>query len=324
MLLVNSVADNVQKRTIHRIICLLLALLGSFWASGWACFQLRDMSIPDSPTSLLSPVEAPKDTLIVYAYHETNNARRNAEFFIRHGLHDSADFIFIINGESVGLDTLLPPDAENIKVVRRNNSCYDIGSYGEALKGLGDSIGQYKRFILLNASIRGPFIPHWSKECWSDAYLGRLTDQVKLVGMTYNCEPYDRHVQSMILATDNVGLGVLLDPASECLSTCPNGWQSAVEVEVRITGKIKQAGYKVDAMMQEFQGQADFANSCKGKDRLWEGAYPDGQMNGPGSFLGTAVTMFVETRAGKEDDKELQWYTANPLLLQLCLDEKTC
>ncbi len=119
--------------------------------------------------------------------------------------------------------------------------------------------------------------------------------------MTYNCEPYDRHVQSMILAADNVGLGVLLDPASECLSTCPNGWQSAVDVEVRITGKIKKAGYKVDAMMQEFQGQADFADSCKGADRLWEGAYPDGQRGGPGSFVHPYETLFFKANRGVQE-----------------------
>ena len=182
LLLVNSLWNKVQKRPIYKIICLLLALFASFWASGWASFKLQDLSSPDSPTSLPPPppVKVPKDTLIVYAYHETDNARRNAEFFIRHGLHDAADFIFVIIGESVGFDTLLPPDAENIKVLQRNNSCYDVGSYGAALRGLGDSIKQYKKFILLNASIRGPFVPHWSKECWSDAFLGRLTDQVKV------------------------------------------------------------------------------------------------------------------------------------------------
>lgn len=156
--------------------------------------QLRNLNHLDSPTSLVPPAAAPKDTLILYAYHETANARRNAEFFIRHGLHGSADFIFIINGEGTGLDTLLPPDAENIKVVRRENTCYDIGSYGDALRGLGDSIKQYKRFILLNASIRGPFVPHWSKECWSDAYLGRLTDQVKVGDPSPGADMPDLHI----------------------------------------------------------------------------------------------------------------------------------
>jgi hypothetical protein len=39
---------------------------------------------------------------------------------------------------------------------------------------------RYKRFILMNASIRGPFVPHWSKECWTEAYLGRLNENVKV------------------------------------------------------------------------------------------------------------------------------------------------
>lgn len=105
----------------------------------------------------------------------------------------------------------------------------------------------------------------------------------------------------MILATDNIGLEVLLDPASECLSTCPNDWGSAVEVEVRITGKIKEAGYKVDAMMQEFQGQADFADSCKGADRLWEGAYPDGERDGSGSFVHPYETLFFKANRGVQE-----------------------
>lgn len=118
--------------------------------------------------------------------------------------------------------------------------------------------------------------------------------------MTYNCEPFDRHVQSMILATDNVGLDVLLDPASECLSTCPDGYQSAVQVEIRMTGKIKEAGYKVDTMMQEFHGQADFADSCKGRDRLLEGAYPGG-LQGKGSFIHPYETLFFKANRGIQE-----------------------
>ncbi|KAL8721815.1 MAG: hypothetical protein Q9225_001570 [Loekoesia sp. 1 TL-2023] len=232
-------------------------------------------SSPEKVSSQPITSDLPKDTLILYAYHETENARRNAEFFIKHGLHESANFIFIFNGNDTDLQTLIPAQS-NIRIVRHENRCYDFGSYGEALRGMGEEVKQYKRFIMLNASIRGPFVPHWSKECWSDAYLDKVTDEVKLVGMSYNCGPYARHVQSMILATDNIGLDVLLDPASQALSTCPNDWSTAVEVEVRITGKIKDAGYKVDAMMQEFQSEEDFADTCTGVDRNWEGAYDHG------------------------------------------------
>ncbi|KAI4197262.1 MAG: hypothetical protein LQ350_006035 [Teloschistes chrysophthalmus] len=241
-----------------------------------------------------SPSQPPRDTLILYAYHETENARRNAEFFIDHGLHDAADFLFIFNGNDTDLDTLLPTDAPNIKVIRHENRCYDVGAYGEALRDMGDSLKRYKRFILLNASIRGPFVPHWSKECWSEAYLGRVTDTVKLVGMSFNCAPFDRHVQSMILATDRVGLDILLDPESKAFATCPNGHKEAVDVEIGITTAIKKAGYKVDAMMQEFQAQDTFADTCTGEDRNYEGAYDNGVKN-----AGMSLHPFVNAYYGQ-------------------------
>lgn len=40
---------------------------------------------------------------------------------------------------------------------------------------------KYKRFITLNASIRGPFFPVYaSSSCWSDVFLNRVTEKVKV------------------------------------------------------------------------------------------------------------------------------------------------
>ena len=104
----------------------------------------------------------------------------------------------------------------------------------------------------------------------------------------------------MILATDKVGLDVLLDPASECLSTCPDGWLSAVHVELRMTAKIKEAGYQADAMMQEFHGRADFSDTCTGTDRLWEGAYPDGRRDAA-FFVHPYETLFFKANRGVQE-----------------------
>ena len=38
--------------------------------------------------------------LILYSYFEAKNAQVNLKFFIKHGLHTQADFIFILNGEN--------------------------------------------------------------------------------------------------------------------------------------------------------------------------------------------------------------------------------
>lgn len=87
--------------------------------------------------------------------------------------------MLILNGNQTDLLRLIPP-APNVWVVHHENRCYDVGSYGEALQDIGEGLAPYKRFILMNASIRGPFVPHWSKECWSDAYLDKVTDKVKV------------------------------------------------------------------------------------------------------------------------------------------------
>jgi len=123
---------------------------------------------------------AQNDMLIVYAYHETETALRNARFFIQHGLHGSADFIFIVNGISQ-LERELPKDLSNVEVRLRDNECFDLGSYGQMLGEDDRALAKkYKKFILLNSSIRGPFLPVWSKDCWSDVYGDMITDSVKV------------------------------------------------------------------------------------------------------------------------------------------------
>lgn len=237
------------------------------------------------------PSELP---LILYAYSESETARVNLKFFISHGLHAAADFVFILNGDTDIASTI--PSRSNIRIVHRPNDCYDLGAYAEVLTK-NDLYKNYKRFIMLNASIRGPFVPHWAQGCWSDMYLGRLTDEVKLVGMTANCWP-SFHVQSMIWATDITGISVLLAPSPATIRTysvnppitpgepeeglppginaCFHDWGSAVNAEVGATRLVEAAGYKVDVMMSAFSGTENFEGVCDSStngDVLWDQKY---------------------------------------------------
>ncbi|KAK6536571.1 hypothetical protein TWF281_000797 [Arthrobotrys megalospora] len=205
--------------------------------------------------------------LILYAYHETDNARQNAEFFINHGLHAQADFIFIFNGET-SLGSLIPP-APNIKIIQRNNTCFDLGSHAEILTNNDNElINKYKRFILMNASIRGPFLPTWSRECWSDAYFAHVTETNKLVGMSYNCRPH-RHIQSMIFATDRTGLHLLLPK----IETCFTRIQSAMMAEAESTEAVLAGGYNVTAFMTAFISDKEYATTCDHGDLLFNNLY---------------------------------------------------
>lgn len=133
---------------------------------------------------------APKDDLlIVYAYSETENAYENAEFFIKHGVHGSAQFIFILNGEAPLLEPILPT-GPNIEIFRRNNTCFDMGAYGHLIREKNLMASRFTKFILLNASIRGPFLPTWSRDCWSTAWLGKISDTMKVRCPPLSCPPY--------------------------------------------------------------------------------------------------------------------------------------
>lgn len=114
--------------------------------------------------------------LVLYAFFETPGARLNLEFFIKHALHDAADFLFVLNGETNAANLL--PKRDNIRFVKRANDCYDLGSFAELLT-TNNFYQKYNRYILMNASIRGPFMPYWSDRCWSDVYLNKLSDKTK-------------------------------------------------------------------------------------------------------------------------------------------------
>ncbi|CAN8100388.1 unnamed protein product [Discula destructiva] len=239
--------------------------------------QLQHQQLPPGLESITAPpftdqTKQPKDSvtggptdrpLVLFAYAESDNARANLIFFLVRGLHARADFIFIFNGETDATE-LVPKDLDNVRVVTRNNTCYDIGAFGEVLRENGLWL-KYKRFITLNASIRGPFLPMWSDDCWTDAFLNRVTDRAKLVGLTYSCDPVP-HVQSMLLATDVVGMRILMDPdlaysvpadtppwggpeLPTGFSQCYNSYAHAVHAEIGMARLIRSQGYVVDVML---------------------------------------------------------------------------
>ncbi|KAK6496974.1 hypothetical protein TWF481_001953 [Arthrobotrys musiformis] len=209
--------------------------------------------------------------LITYVYFETENARQNAIFFIRHGLHAQADFIFIINGKTDLIDHI--PIAPNIQIIQRNNTCFDLGSHAEVLTANNSTlIKKYNRFIMMNASIRGPFLPTWSKECWSDAYLDQLSDTNKLVGMTMRCNADKgkrKVMHSMLYATDRIGLQVLLPVLNHCF---PTFWK-AVGAEERAAQTMLNAGYNVTVLMSSFRSSPNYTQTCMHGEVLGDKRY---------------------------------------------------
>ncbi|KUI56767.1 hypothetical protein VP1G_04138 [Cytospora mali] len=264
-----------------------LVLVWVFWSLRFLDIGLTDGVLSRLPLVGSAPSPPPADDepqpnlrpLVLYTYAESENARANLNFFIKNGLHGKADFVFIFNGQTTA--PAMIPDEPNIRVVRRDNKCFDIGAMGEVLSK--DNLWtNYKRFITMNASIRGPFFPVHSQSCWTDTFLNRITDKVKLVGTTLNCIPRT-HLQSMLLATDDIGMGILLDPNLALsasaddfygtakdpvgFSSCFTTMKKAVHAEIGITALIQSQGFDVDVVMTAPYSAASFDEFCEKSGR---------------------------------------------------------
>ncbi|OBT67156.1 hypothetical protein VE03_02687 [Pseudogymnoascus sp. 23342-1-I1] len=291
--------------------------------------------VPETPFfKALSTEKTPDNQrpLITYAYYEAPFARANLKFFVDHALHDAADFIFILNGETDADQTIIfaEPDTpedlrdlipkrnkKNIFVKKRPNTCFDLGAHNEVLnsflggegwigqdgpipepKGMLVSAGdkmllrnKYKRYILMNASIRGPFVPRWSTQCWTDSYLNRLTDKIKLVGMSYNCHNGEGHIQSMIWATDHAGLQHMLTKAAigECFGTMAE----AMLAEVRTTKVLRDLGFEVDTFMSVYHSENRAAKYARMRAKKAKGIkqFKRGEIEAGGAEEGAKVVV---------------------------------
>jgi predicted O-methyltransferase YrrM len=158
--------------------------------------------------------------LVCYHYFEGSAYRGNFEYFIRHGILPSCEYIICING-GCSLDLPLFP---NVRYLYRPNVGFDFGAYDEAIRSI--DIDQFGHFFFINCTMRGPFLPPYFSAPWTAPFLDLLSDDVKLVGPTINVlhrnatyaahfrqkysfrEPFS-HVQSMMFATDRECLGFL-------------------------------------------------------------------------------------------------------------------
>jgi len=163
-------------------------------------------------------------TLIIYNYYEAPLNHKNAAFFFRHHKPEWADVLLVVNGKTHSLE--LP---SWVKVVQRENFGLEFCAMMEILPTLlyGKSLNQneqllalwrnkYSYFVLLNASVRGPFYPLWPWEDsnWVKVFKDQLTEETWLVGTSFNCmknEPSLYHLQSFTLMTHRRGLEMIYE-----------------------------------------------------------------------------------------------------------------
>ncbi|CAH1798433.1 unnamed protein product, partial [Owenia fusiformis] len=173
------------------------------------------------------PRETPDRVLVIYAYTEISDwkhdiRKNNLQFFIDfaiNGKHQGSDvdYVFVVNGYNNSIDI---PAYNNTYVIVRENTGFDACAWKEALLQMKKLKGEYwyKFFVLLNASVRGPFIPPYANDKhWITYFTKYLNDDTKLVGTSICCsKKHPVHLQSMFLVTSISGLRILEQDVLRC------------------------------------------------------------------------------------------------------------
>lgn len=144
--------------------------------------------------------------LVLYVFHSYNE---RVKYFLNNAIFfdENVHFIVIINGNTIFLE--MP---QYVKVLVRDNIGYDFGGWSDALL-TNNLYLNYDKFIFVNSSVSGPFIPPHFKGKWTDIYLNGLQNNVKLFGSTINTMEnpiYHSHVQSFIFSMDKETLEYLI------------------------------------------------------------------------------------------------------------------
>lgn len=246
-----------ERRRIIYITCAVILCLSMTYF--FLMRSLTSISLPGKETVSTKPSNDSR-ILILYVWADIDvQAFGNLEFFIRHAVNglQPADYYFILQilkNKSIDIVRLpkLPPNAH---YVMHENECYDIGTHGWFLRKKSIDISLYKYFILMNSSVRGPFLTATviiSGVWWYTNFIRLLSDTVKLSGSTISCQ-VKPHVQSYILVTDRIGMDIWLY-GNNSVFRCHQGYSEAViHGEIEASQTLLRANYKISSLQMIYK-----------------------------------------------------------------------
>ena len=197
--------------------------------------------------------------LVLYVFHIYND--RVKHFIEKCIFYDeNIDFIIISNNKKNKFEV---PDY--VKVLSRNNIGYDFGGWSHAL--LKDNLYEnYDKFIFVNSSVIGPFLPSDYKGKWTDIYINGLQNNVKLFGSTINTcnDPLNKsHVQSYIFSMDKTTLKYLINCKIFSVIHIARKFVDAIwKKEVRMSRCIIKNNWNIGSLLPYYKN-VDFTFSYK-------------------------------------------------------------
>ncbi len=206
-------------------------------------------------------------SVIIYTYHSSPSSDYNLNFFVKKELsyRENIDYIIVINGFNYN-SKIVFPELKNLIIIKRENTGFDFGGHACALEHIEKLNKKYDYYFFMNSGVIGPILPHYFSEAhWSNVFIKKINDNVKLVGTTIVCLPthdlggYGPKVEGFFFMTDNIGLD-LFKKEKTIFCNHADKVKAIVNGEYGISNCILKNGYSLDCMLPRYQN-IDWRNS---------------------------------------------------------------
>jgi hypothetical protein len=143
--------------------------------------------------------------------------RLNFEHFLKYGVQCKTQDTVLIVTDAVRqhyrsqihkLNENCQTRGHQVIMAVRNNTCRDLESVRRVIHDNIVDIDSYDYFVFANCGTTGPS-RKWADLPWTDIFIEKLTDRVKMSGLTLNCGTGTPHIQSMVYALDPKGLQII-------------------------------------------------------------------------------------------------------------------
>ena len=191
--------------------------------------------------------------LLLYAYHETEQAHSNLLHYLKHGPIPTAQGrqVFVVNGPH----SLRPEQfAKDDTIIERENEGFDFGAWAVGLERAPNEA--YTHVVLMNASVRGPYLPLYELRPWWRVFGDQLGGEsnVGLVGTSLNCwaSLSETHLQSMFLMFSYDRLADVIIPR-KLLSSKQDHTDAVYRGEIPFSRAFLEAGYALKTQLMAFR-----------------------------------------------------------------------
>jgi hypothetical protein len=227
-----------------------MILFGSYFLRSNKSMKLNLMPLKMSNESF--------KVLVIYVFANTHSlSLANLQYFIRVAVMKSTNVNYYIILQQfnnlTSIKSSLPSLPSYAHYIEHENKCFDLGTIGWFLSNGTINKDQYKYFIFLNSSVRGPYlVSYYQLKEWYSVFTNRLNNYIKLVGPTISCQ-VSPHVQSYFWATDQQGLSTLLKNGK--IFTCHETQVNAIyNGEIPASRVLFDAGFSIDSLMKKYEG----------------------------------------------------------------------